>query len=139
MAHTEQAAAMTCAGRSWDGRWHHPCRNKGKIKEDGKQWCRTHAPSIVGERRKARDAKWQAKWDSQRKSQTEAQAKQAKVERRAECYPALLEALKVCLAALESPEAQHILAFTHEREVAQAAIEAASEGEQADSGGDQGV
>lgn len=38
---------------------------------------------------------------------------------------ALVEALRDCLAALESPEARKVLAFTMEREQARAALDAA--------------
>ena len=41
--------------------------------------------------------------------------------------PALLEALEECLAALEMPEAQKVLAFITQREIAHVAITQAQE------------
>jgi len=56
---------VKCAGQvQGDDRWPkwYPCRNAGTIKEDGKCWCKIHAPSIVKARQNARDKKWRDKW-----------------------------------------------------------------------------
>ncbi len=91
-----------CAGRTWHDRMgSFPCANKGKVKEEGKLWCRTHAPSLVAARRQARSAKWEAEWKESREHQAAAKAEQAEIHRRAECYPALLEAAKAELDAGE--------------------------------------
>lgn len=51
----------SCAGRVWDGAWRkRECENRGKLFEDGKWWCHSHAPSQVAARRE----KWNAKYSA---------------------------------------------------------------------------
>lgn len=83
-----------CAAEVWGG-WHiHPCTRAGRVKEGGKWWCKQHVPSLAKARTAERDRKWQEKWDRQDKERAEAKAAQAEVQRRADCYPDLLAALK---------------------------------------------
>lgn len=96
MAHgAEPGADPGCASKTYSNMGWYPCRNKGKVEEGGKLWCRTHAPSIVAERRRERNAKWDAKWKAQAEHRRQRRAEADEQERRAECYPALLAALKV--------------------------------------------
>lgn len=121
------SAAHPCAGRVWSGYGHHPCRNNGKVEEDKKWWCRRHAPSIVQKQREARNAQWEEEWAAKRKNQAEAKAKQAEIQRRAECYPALLAALKKIehISHLEGYTSSTVARRDIQR-TANAAIEAAS-------------
>ncbi len=83
-----------CAERVWDG-WHqHRCTRKGTVQEDGKGWCKQHAPALAKAKREERDRKWQEKWDRQDKERAEAKAADAEVQRRADCYDDLLAALE---------------------------------------------
>ena len=55
--------ARLCSERIWDhGRWpsQSGCQNRGSVTEDGKSWCKTHAPSRVKARRDALHARWRA-------------------------------------------------------------------------------
>lgn len=56
-----------CAGQIWGDYNYRRCDNKGSVKEAGKWWCKTHAPSLEKKRREERDRKWQAQWDAERK------------------------------------------------------------------------
>ena len=38
----------------------YPCVRAGVLRENGKWWCRQHAPSAIEARRKKRDEKWDA-------------------------------------------------------------------------------
>lgn len=43
------------------------CVRRGSVSENGKLWCKQHAPSLVKAKQEERDAKWRAKWDAKRK------------------------------------------------------------------------
>lgn len=51
-----------CAGQVFGTYGDYPCSRRGALEEDGKWWCRTHAPSAVAARR----AKSQAKYTAER-------------------------------------------------------------------------
>lgn len=38
----------------------HPCLSGATVQENGKGWCRTHAPSAAAARRKASEERWAA-------------------------------------------------------------------------------
>lgn len=40
----------------------HGCRNTGIIREEGKLWCKTHAPSLVAKKRAVQSAKWDVEY-----------------------------------------------------------------------------
>lgn len=42
------------------------CRHAGTVEEQGKWWCKQHAPSLVKARRKAREEAWQDKYAAER-------------------------------------------------------------------------
>jgi hypothetical protein len=60
----EQKTATRCAKQlvrepgPWP-RWH-PCTRKSVVSEDGKKWCKQHAPSSVKARQKASEARFKA-------------------------------------------------------------------------------
>jgi len=41
----------------------HQCRRPGKIEEEGRKWCSTHAPSVKQARYKLAREREQARWD----------------------------------------------------------------------------
>lgn len=51
-----------CAGTVTEpGGWHdYSCTRSGTIEENGKWWCRQHAPSLIAEKRAAKEAAWAA-------------------------------------------------------------------------------
>jgi len=49
------------------GRVHHTCTRNGTFKEEGRWWCKTHAPSEKKRRRDEREAKWDREWDEEQK------------------------------------------------------------------------
>lgn len=57
-----------CAKRVYRGSWGSgfPCSNTATVEEDGKWWCRQHAPSFVAARRAKRDAELRQKWAAER-------------------------------------------------------------------------
>lgn len=58
MAKTEK---HRCAEHVHDwgrGAGFHPCVRNGVVQEDGRWWCRQHAPSAVQARKEAREAKY---------------------------------------------------------------------------------
>ena len=71
----------------------HPCHNGAKIQRDGKWYCGTHDPVAIKEKRDKKNAEHNAKWEADQKLRAEAAAKRNEQERRAACFPDLLEAL----------------------------------------------
>ena len=49
-----------CADRIFSGGRSHQCSRAGVVEENGKLWCKQHAPSSEKARRDARDKKWAA-------------------------------------------------------------------------------
>lgn len=47
-----------CAKRIFQGFSDWPCSREGKLFEEGKWWCKQHAPSARKKRDDARDARW---------------------------------------------------------------------------------
>jgi uncharacterized Zn finger protein (UPF0148 family) len=80
----------------------HQCHNSAKIQRDGKWFCGTHDPVAVIEKRDKKNAEFRAEVAARQKLQSEAAAKRNEQERRAACFPELLEALKLALQALEA-------------------------------------
>lgn len=67
------------------GGWQrHQCGRKGKVEEEGKLWCRQHAPSEVKRRGDERRAKWE-RWKAEEEAARDAERMdflQSLVERR---------------------------------------------------------
>ncbi len=53
-----------CNKQIWEprGTGFHPCSRKGVIEEDGRHWCRQHAPSAVKARQEKSDARYDEQW-----------------------------------------------------------------------------
>lgn len=78
MSTTTEAVKHSCEGMVYEafgfGSWY-PCKYRGMLHEEGKWWCRVHAPSLVAERKRAREkdavqaarahAERKRDWDSQ--------------------------------------------------------------------------
>lgn len=58
------AGVVRASGRRWIG-GRKPCSNSGTLEHEGRLWCKTHHPSAVDAKRKAKYAKWDAKWDAE--------------------------------------------------------------------------
>lgn len=69
------------------------CGRTAKANRDGKWFCGTHDPVAVAEKSAKRNVKWRAKYDADKAILDAKYAKQAEIERRADCYTELLEAL----------------------------------------------
>lgn len=82
----------------------HRCGNWGKIKAEDKWWCGIHSPAGIAKRRAAELARW-AKRDAQWKAKNDRETEQ---QRRAECYPDLLEALEGIWIESHNPEVERI-------------------------------
>ena len=50
------------------GRWprYHQCERKASLTEDGKPWCKTHAPSSVKARQQKATERYEQKWEIER-------------------------------------------------------------------------
>ena len=68
------------------------CSKSGKFTRDGKHYCGMHDPVRIAEKNAERAAKWKAESEQNRLAH-EARKEQV---RRAECFPDLLDALKMC-------------------------------------------
>jgi hypothetical protein len=69
---------------------YHPCEKNGSVEENGKLYCRIHAPSAVAQRRAKADERFEAKKEANRKQWDEA----AEQRRRAELFNELVAALE---------------------------------------------
>jgi hypothetical protein len=82
------------------------CGKPSKVVHEGKHYCGIHNPIAIAEKYAVKTAAWHAEWAARDVSRDAAKAKQLEIERRAACYPELLEALKLIAAdaPLEYPE-----------------------------------
>ena len=56
---------MNCAATVVNNWNRYPCSRNGVVEEDGKWWCRQHAPSAVKARREKASARYNAKWEAE--------------------------------------------------------------------------
>lgn len=86
----------TCCGRISLGAFYgsKPCGKTAKFDRDGKHYCGTHDPVTIAEKDAIKNAAWKAKYGAIHAARDAAKAKQAEIERRADCYTELLEALQ---------------------------------------------
>jgi len=59
---------VRCAKKVMDGFHAYPCSRTGSVQEEGKNWCRTHAPSLVAERRRKISAETSKRWKDEREA-----------------------------------------------------------------------
>ena len=116
MSHTQQ----TCCGRRWDGYHYRDCSKPAKVEVEGKHYCGIHNPIAIAEKQAKRDAKWA----EERKAEAKARAAKEDAARRAECFPDLLAALKLC-AGVVAGETMHKRGLVEALEAARAAIKKA--------------
>jgi hypothetical protein len=95
---TVEKCAKTVYGGSWGGS---PCARRGVNLEFGEWWCKQHTPSLIKAKRAAESAAWQAKYESRRQEAAARHQETDERDRRAECFPALVAALKAAVAWLE--------------------------------------
>lgn len=48
-------SANRCAGRVWQNHYYYPCSMSPSLNEDGKLWCKRHAPSTEKKKREKSD------------------------------------------------------------------------------------
>ena len=60
------------SGGSWGNR-SRQCTRNGTVEEDGKWWCRIHAPSLEAQRREGAYQKWNADWERVRQAEEHAE------------------------------------------------------------------
>jgi hypothetical protein len=54
---------VTCAGRVRHDAWHDTsCSRAGTVEEDGKWWCKQHAPSTETRKKAEREERWAANY-----------------------------------------------------------------------------
>lgn len=89
----------TCNGRISLGAFYGSklCGKTAKFVRDGRHYCGTHDPVTIAVKNAAKTAKWKAEWEAKDAARDAAKAKQSEIERRADCYPELLEALQDAL------------------------------------------
>ena len=95
---TVEKCAKTVYGGSWGGS---PCARRGVNLEFGEWWCKQHTPSLIKAKRAAESAAWQAKYESRRQEAAARHQETDERDRRAECFPDLVAALKAALPYLE--------------------------------------
>ncbi|KKN31867.1 hypothetical protein LCGC14_0819910 [marine sediment metagenome] len=74
----------------------HRCYRRYKLKENGKQWCKAHAPSTRNAKRQAQHEEW----EQRQVVFLQQRAEKAERERRSDCYTDLLEACRDGLGLL---------------------------------------
>lgn len=82
----------TCCANVPYGNWGRTkqCTFKVKVTEDGKPYCMVHAPSVATKKWEEKTARWQV----EKNARQAARDAKTELERRADCFPEMLEALK---------------------------------------------
>lgn len=98
MTNTDLQVKHTCCKAI--GMWRsNKCGKKAKVQRNSLWYCGIHDPVAVAEKNAKRNAAWRVKYDAENAAQDAQFAAQKEIERRADCYPDLLESLKdVCQA-----------------------------------------
>ena len=131
---TQQCQVRIRSRDPWDV-GHHCSRRAVVTGKDGKGYCKLHDPERKERRRKALTCIYGEAYGEKcghpvvevgrfgwGRCAEHTVARLAYTKRLHDAAPELLDALKRTLAALESPEAQHVRTFTAERETANALI-----------------
>lgn len=97
----------TCCGRISIGIFSGSkiCGKTAKFDRNGKHYCKTHDPVTIAEKEAIKTAAWKAEWAAKDAARDAAKAKQAELERRADCYTELLEALRCARNELHACQA----------------------------------
>lgn len=66
------------------------CTRRGTVVEDGKRYCKQHAPSLIKARYVERKNAWHARWKAEREAGIKAAAEQAEMKRWADLFPELV-------------------------------------------------
>lgn len=78
------------------------CGRGAKYDYEGKHYCGTHHPPTVQAKRDAKRDEWMRRLDAERAARERNARAMAEQKRRADCFPALLEALQDTFAMLET-------------------------------------
>ena len=83
-----------CSGQVIYDNWGHsaPCSKNPTVGEGGKLYCRTHAPSLMAQRREKRVAAWDAKYQTEGAEWAKRLHKSAEDRRKLEAFDDLLAA-----------------------------------------------
>lgn len=87
----------TCCGVTFSRGCPSKCTRLAKVEVEGKHYCGIHNPIAIAEKNSIKHAEWEAKHEAIDAARAANKAKQAEIERRADCYPELLEALQYLL------------------------------------------
>ena len=99
----------TCCGVTFNRGWPSKCSKAAKAEVEGRHYCSIHNPIAIAEKNAIKNAALKAKHDAIDAARAENKAKQAELERRADCYTELLEACKKALYALKGRENDQFL------------------------------
>ena len=102
MSHKLVPPPERCQGWSMEARLGaFPCHLRGTITEEGKRWCRYHAPSLVAAQRAKRHAEWEQKFAAKREVAIAVDRQRAEDDRKLAAFPDLLAACENAVATLE--------------------------------------
>ena len=89
-----------CSGRAYPDAWGGTiqCANNAVLTEDGKPYCRQHAPLLVAQRKAKRDAAWAAKMDAAGAAWAERERRRQSDGRKLAAYDALLAACEAAVS-----------------------------------------
>ena len=73
------------------------CGRGAKYEYEGKHYCGTHHPPTVQAKRDAKHDEWMRRLDAERAARERNARAMAEQKRRADCFPALLEALQYAI------------------------------------------
>ena len=98
----------TCVGRVWSGYggWY-PCGRGAAYEFEGKHYCKTHHPPSAKEKEKGREAKRKTQAREEQERLLKVAAHKAEIQRRADLYPQLLEAVKLARSIIGHPDDAH--------------------------------
>ena len=93
-----------CCGRVWSAVGFHfyECRRCASVREGGKWYCKTHAPSLVKAKNDARQAKWDASAKARREGWAKEEAEAAELARRTSHFEGLLAACEAALLYIKA-------------------------------------
>ena len=93
----EACSKRVFSGARWDMRGH-MCGFAATVQEEGKWYCKRHAPSAETAKRE----KWEADFEAKQKAYDAERIAQKEASRRAKAYPRLVEALRGTVKAADA-------------------------------------
>lgn len=92
-----------CCGTVWPaGAFRsYPCSRNAKVERDGKWYCGTHDPVAVAAKQSSKKELREREWLEYRAKVAKETADRKQKDHRADCFPDLLDALKLCQKQLQ--------------------------------------